>query len=78
MGMLDKMFGKKEEREFKGLIKALKYDDFDDRNKKARIAFEEIGEPAVESLIIALKDRNSNIRCGAAEVLKKNRKRKGG
>jgi HEAT repeat protein len=61
-----------EEKDVKGLIKAhiqtLKDEDNGVRGE-ASAALSDIGVPAVESLLHALKNKNVNIRMGAADVL---------
>jgi len=69
MRIFDRLFGRKEEKKIKDFIRHLKYESHDDRTKEAKIAFEKIGEPAIEYLIPALKDKNPHVREGAVEVL---------
>jgi len=60
----------KASKNVKGLIDALKDEDFNVRYSAAG-ALEEIGEPAVEPLIEALKDKNRDVRESVAYALGK-------
>jgi len=71
MGIFDRLFKPnverlREKKDVKGLIKALRHEDV---RKEAAEALVNIGEPAVEPLIQALKDEYSDVREEAARAL---------
>ena len=65
---VEKMKGKKD---VKGLIKALGYKKDASVRKAATMALVEIGEPAIEPLIAAIKEENEDLRQAVVEALVK-------
>ena len=59
----------KEKSNIKGLIKALGYEKDDGVRDEAAEALKQIGNPAVEMLIVFLKDDKNLLRIGSARVL---------
>ncbi|MCK4692019.1 MAG: HEAT repeat domain-containing protein [Anaerolineales bacterium] len=61
----------KAKEDVKGLIKALGYKKDASVRKTAAVALVEIGEPAIEPLIAAIKEENEDVRQAAVEALVK-------